>query len=51
MSRGAVRIGRRVTRSQLRELGAVEGDQFPIRNYDTLAAKSAMERIERLSGR
>jgi bacterioferritin (cytochrome b1) len=46
--RGAARTARNVNRTR-RELGAVDGDELPIRNYDTLTAKSAIGRIERLS--
>jgi len=46
--RGATRTARNVNRTR-RELGAVDGDELPIRNYDTLAAKSAIARIDRLA--
>jgi bacterioferritin (cytochrome b1) len=45
--RGATRTARNVNRAR-RDLGAIDGDELPIRNYDSLAAKSAIARIDRL---
>ena len=45
--RGATRTARNVNRTR-RDLGAIDGDELPIRNYDSLTATSAIERIERL---
>ncbi|MET0578339.1 MAG: ferritin-like domain-containing protein, partial [Ilumatobacteraceae bacterium] len=45
--RGATRTVRNVNRAR-RDLGAVDGDELPIRGYDALAAKAAIGRIDRL---
>src|SRR5215210_1871746 len=45
--RSATRTARNVNRAR-RNLGAVDGDELPIRNYDSLTATSATERIDRL---
>jgi bacterioferritin (cytochrome b1) len=44
---GATRTARNVNRAR-RDLGAIDGDEVPIRNYDSLTAKSAIQRIDRL---
>jgi bacterioferritin (cytochrome b1) len=44
---GATRTARNVNRAR-RDLGAIDGDELPIRNYDSLNASSAIQRIERL---
>lgn len=46
--RGASKAAKTVNRAR-RDLGAVDGDELPIRNYDTLTAAAAISRIERLS--
>ena len=45
--RGATRTASNVNRAR-RNLGAVDGHELPIRNYDSLTATSAIERIDRL---
>src|SRR5215210_4783327 len=45
--RGATRTAGNVNRAR-RDLGAVDGDELPIRNYDSLTATSAIGRIDRL---
>ena len=45
--RGATRTASNVNRAR-RHLGAVDGDELPIRNYDSLTATSAIGRIDRL---
>jgi hypothetical protein len=45
--RGATRTARNVNRTR-RDLGAIDGDELPIRGYDSMAAKTAIARIEKL---
>ena len=45
--RGADRTARSVNRVR-RDVGALNGDELPIRNYDSLTATSAIQRIQRI---
>ena len=44
---GADRTARSVNRVR-RDVGALNGDELPIRNYDSLTATSAIQRIQRI---
>jgi hypothetical protein len=46
-ARGATRTARNVNRAR-RDLGALDGDELPIRNYDSLTVPTVVERIERI---